>query len=68
MISLDQLLQQKTLQICRRSRLLNADDSQKLNVITIEPGDVSDKVMNLRDGKAPGDDGIIPEFLKKSCV
>jgi len=47
------------------NRLLNADDSQKLNMITVEPGDVYDKVMNLNDGKAPGHDGIIQEFLKR---
>ena len=35
-------------------------------MITIEPGDVYDKIMNLKDGKAPEDDGIIsPEFLKR---
>jgi len=36
------------------NRLFNADYSQKLNMINIEPGDVYDKIMSLKDGKAPG--------------
>jgi len=32
------------------------------DVITSE--DVMSKIMNFKDGKAPGNDGIIPEFLK----
>jgi len=34
-------------------------------MINIESADVFNKIMSLKDGKAPGDDIIIPEFLKR---
>jgi len=34
-------------------------------MINIESADVFNKIISLKDGKAPGDDGIIPKFLKR---
>ena len=44
--------------------VFNGDVSQKLNSIVITSEDVMSKIINFKDGKAPGNDGIIPEFLK----
>ena len=44
---------------------VNLDSSQLLCTVDITSEVVFDKIMKLKDGKAPGDDGIIPEFLKK---
>jgi len=50
------------------NRLFHGEDSIKLSTINIESADVFNKIMSLKDSKAPGDDGIIPEFLKKSYL
>ena len=45
--------------------VFNGDVSQKLNSIVITSEDVMSKIINFKDDiKAPGNDGIIPEFLK----
>ena len=45
--------------------VFNGDVSQKLSSIIITSEDVMSKINNFKDGKAPGNDGIIPEFLKR---
>jgi len=47
------------------NQVLNGDSSRPLNEIKITSNDVLNKIIKLKDGKAPGDDGIIPEFLKE---
>lgn len=41
------------------------DSSQILSGMLITSNDVFNKIMVLKDGKAPGDDGVVPEFLKE---
>ena len=41
------------------------DSSQSLSEVKITSNDVLNKIIKLKDGKAPDDDGIIPEFLKE---
>ena len=49
------------------NQVLNGDSSRPLNEIKITSNDVLNKIIKLKDGKAPGDDGIRPvsEFLKE---
>ena len=42
----------------------NGEDSQFLSTVQITSDDVYNKIIKLKDGKAPSDDGFVPEFLK----
>ena len=44
--------------------IFNEENSQFLSTVQITSDDVYDKIIKLKDGKAPGDDGFVPEFLK----
>ena len=44
--------------------ILNGENSQMLCATEITFEDVFNKIIKLKDGKAPGDDGFVPEFLK----
>ena len=44
--------------------IFNGEDSQFLSTVQITSDDVYNKIIKLKDGKAPGDDGFVPEFLK----
>jgi len=35
-----------------------------LSTVLITSDDVYNKIVKLKEGKAPGDDGFVPEFLK----
>jgi len=43
--------------------VLNGDNSRILSNILVTSYEVFGKIMKFKDGKAPTDDGIIPEFL-----
>ena len=42
----------------------NGENSHLLSTVQITSNDVYNKIIKLKDGKAPGDDGFVPEFLK----
>ena len=46
-------------------KVFNGNTSQELNDIAIASLDVFIKISTLTNGKAPGNDNIIPEFLKE---
>jgi len=47
------------------NQVFSGDSSQSLSEIKITSNYVLNKIIKLKDGKAPGDDGIIPEFVKE---
>ena len=50
--------------ILKVNEIFNDDNSRTLSNIVITPEEVFNKVTESKDGKAPGNDGIITEFLK----
>ena len=44
--------------------IFNGVNSQFLTTVQITSDHVYDKIIKLKDGKAPGDNGFVPEFLK----
>ena len=47
--------------------LFYGDEGGLLDDMYITQDMIKSKILKLQDGKAPGDDGIIPVFLKKYC-
>jgi len=47
------------------NQVFSGDSSHSLSEIKITSNYVLNKIIKLKDGKAPGDDGIIPEFVKE---
>jgi len=48
--------------------VFNDDSSQLLCTVEITSEVVLNKITKLNDGKAPGDVGVIPEFIKKLAI
>jgi len=46
-------------------KVFNGNTRQELNNIAVTSLDVFNKISTLKNGKAPGNDNIIPEFLKE---
>jgi len=49
-------------------QMFNGHTSQELNDIVVTSTDVLNKIMKLKNGKSPGNDNIIPEFLKEVAL
>jgi hypothetical protein len=47
------------------TQVFNGDTDQELRDIQFTGSEVLNKINKLKNGKAPGDDGFIPEFLKR---
>jgi hypothetical protein len=45
--------------------MFDNDNSQELSDIEISENKIFNKILKLTDGKAPGDDGLTPQFLKQ---
>jgi len=46
-------------------KVFSGNVNQELNDMTTDSAEVLTKINKLKEGKAPGDDGLVPEFLKK---
>ena len=49
-------------------QVFNGNTSHELNDIVVTSTDVLNKIMKLQKGKSPGNDNIIPEFLKEVAL